>query len=260
MISDTFSNPAQSERARRAAAIPGYFYREIAAGGFSRRDGTLQFYARVNALLDGRMIVLDLGAGRGVLSECSAPALRRLVNLRGKARQVVGIDVDPAVSSNPLVDCAVVYDGQKIPLDSESVDLIVSDHTFEHISDPSIFAREIHRVLKPGGWICARTPYIASLHAIGSMIAGNSRHVRLLKLVQPMREEADVFPTAYLLNSHRAIRRWFPAEKWTNASYTWTPEPSYYFASKALFWLLLMYYLAKQPLFGEVLLVFLKKK
>jgi SAM-dependent methyltransferase len=34
----------------------------------------------------------------------------------------------------------------------------VSDFTFEHIVDPAQAARELDRVLKHGGWLCARTP------------------------------------------------------------------------------------------------------
>ena len=39
---------------------------ESYAGGFSRVDGTVQFYMRVRALLRPDDTVLDLGAGRGV--------------------------------------------------------------------------------------------------------------------------------------------------------------------------------------------------
>lgn len=38
---------------------------EVSAGGFTRMDGTVEFYTRVNALLRPDMTVLDFGAGRG---------------------------------------------------------------------------------------------------------------------------------------------------------------------------------------------------
>jgi hypothetical protein len=40
-------------------------YPEYNAGGFTKYDGGLQFYGRINALLRPDMVVLDLGAGRG---------------------------------------------------------------------------------------------------------------------------------------------------------------------------------------------------
>lgn len=38
---------------------------EIGAGGYTSRDGTVEFYGRVQALLRPTMHVLDFGAGRG---------------------------------------------------------------------------------------------------------------------------------------------------------------------------------------------------
>lgn len=33
-------------------------------GGFSENDGTIDFYLRINSLIDETSVVLDLGAGR----------------------------------------------------------------------------------------------------------------------------------------------------------------------------------------------------
>jgi SAM-dependent methyltransferase len=237
------------------------FFVETEAGGFSRLDGTVQFYFRVNALLSADMTVLDLGAGRGLLAEYPVAAVRELYMLRGKVKEVVGVDIDPAVKSNPSLDRALIYDGKTIPLPDGSVDLIVSDHTFEHLDEPAIAAAEIARVLKPGGWVCARTPYILSLLAVASSLAPNRSHARLLAAIQPERKEIDVFPTRYRLNSFRALRRYFPGTQWEHFSYTWSPEPAYFFGSGFVFALNLVYDAIKRPLVGgEVLLVFLRKK
>ncbi|OWY62641.1 hypothetical protein B7486_57335, partial [cyanobacterium TDX16] len=40
-------------------------YPEVGAGGFSRSDGTVEFWSRVQALVTPGAHVLDLGAGRG---------------------------------------------------------------------------------------------------------------------------------------------------------------------------------------------------
>jgi SAM-dependent methyltransferase len=237
------------------------FFVETDAGGFSRLDGTVQFYFRVNALLAPDMTVLDLGAGRGFLADYPVAAVRALYTLRGKVKEVVGIDIDPVVKTNPVLDRALVYDGKTIPLPDNSVDLVVSDHTFEHLDEPGVAAAEMARVLKPGGWICARTPYLLSLLALASSLAPNRSHARLLTKIQPERKEIDVFPTRYRLNSFRALRRHFPKARWEHFSYTWSPEPAYFFGSSAMFALNLVYDAIKRPLLGgEVLLVFLKKK
>ena len=45
----------------------------------------------------------------------------------------------------------IVYDGQSIPLESDSVDIVFSSNVLEHIRDVEPFQSEVHRVLKPGG-------------------------------------------------------------------------------------------------------------
>lgn len=234
-------------------------YREVGAGGFNRFDGTVQFYTRVRTLLEPDMVVLDFGAGRGALQDKANPFLRDLVCLKGKAAKVIGADVEEAVRSNPLIDEAIVYDGRRLPLPDNSVDMIVADYVFEHLADPAATATELERVLKPGGWLCARTPYLFSILVAASSLVPNRLHARVLTRVQPgARLAKDVFPARYRLNSYRAISRHFPPSRWANFSYTWTPEPGYHFGSTLVFRLLSIIQYLKKPLGGEVLMVFLK--
>lgn len=233
---------------------------EINAGGFSRRNGTIQFYVRVNALLAPDMTVLDFGAGRGLHADSSMRLLRDLADMRGKAAKVIGVDVDDAVLRNPLLDEAHVFDGQRIPLADASVDLIFSDHVFEHIDDPAVTAREFDRVLKPGGWICARTPSSTSLIALGGRLVPNRLHAKLIRTIQPGggRLDEDVFPTRYRMNSKAALRRLFPPARWDHFSYYWNGDPEYHFGS-TLIARLMQAAMALKP-GGEKILVFIQKR
>lgn len=234
-------------------------YPEVGAGGFTRRSGTIQFYGRVNALLRPDMTVLDFGAGRGLLSEMENPFFRNLCTLRGKVSRVIGVDVDDAVLENPVVDEAHVFDGKHVPLPDGSVDLVLSDHVFEHIADPAAAAAELDRLLKPGGWICARTPASTSLIAIGARVVPNRLHAGVISKIQPGEREAkDVFPTCYRLNSQRALRRYFPQAKWRDYSYPWNSEPTYHFGSKLLVRLMAAVQAVKPG--SEKLFIFLQKK
>ena len=73
-------------------------------GGFSHVDGTIVFYARVNALLDPKGVVLDLGCGRGAHREDPSEFRRALRVVRGKVDTVIGLDVDPRAAENPFID------------------------------------------------------------------------------------------------------------------------------------------------------------
>lgn len=174
-------------------------YPETAAGGYSSVDGTVQFYSRVRALLRPEFIVLDLGAGRGEgLLDDPVPFRRDLRTLRGHCADVIGCDVDPVVLSNPGLDRAFLIspDG-RLALPDASVDVIVSDYVLEHIEDPAAFAAEVSRVLKPGGWFCARTPNYWGYIAVASRMIPNRLHAKVLARVQVGRKEKDVFPTWY---------------------------------------------------------------
>lgn len=209
---------------------------EISAGGYARDDSSVNFFSRVNALLSPEMTVVDLGAGRGASLLGEEDFLKRLRRLQGKVTKVIGIDVDEAIAEHPFLDERhIVAIGDTYPLESASVDLVVCDWVLEHVAEPDSFAREIHRVLRPGGWFCARTPNRLGYVGIVVNVIPHSIQKRILSHVWPERQEVDVFPTVYKLNTRRAIRKIFPASLWDNYSYFINPPPKYHGNVRALF-------------------------
>jgi ubiquinone/menaquinone biosynthesis C-methylase UbiE len=127
-------------------------------------------------------------------------------DLRGSGREVIGIDLDPVGAANPLLDEFRLISSEKWPLDDASVDLAVSDFVLEHVDDPSAFAAELARVMRPGGVFVGRT---VSRHSPLSAVARavpNDSHSRWLRHLQPCRQERDVFPTRYLMNTERTLK------------------------------------------------------
>ena len=206
-------------------------YPEIDAGGFIRYDHRIIFFARVNALLRKDMTVLDFGAGRGIWAEIESGFKLDLTTLKSKCKRLIGADVDPVVLDNPVVDEAVVLpaDGS-IPLPDGSIDMVVSWAVFEHLTDPARAAGELHRILRPGGWICAWTPNRWSYVSVGARLIPNRFHARVLRYVHPTsrRQECDVFPTFYKLNTLRELRRHFPTTHFEHFSYRFSGAPSYH--------------------------------
>jgi SAM-dependent methyltransferase len=199
-------------------------------------DSTVAFYTRVNALLEPHMTVLDFGAGRGGYMQ-QAPNYRRdLRKIHGKVAKVIGVDVDSAVYENKGVDEAYVIEpGGRVPLEDDSVDLILSDWVLEHVDDPQAVAAELDRVLRPGGWLCARTPNKYGYIATSARLVPNPRHAQMLTRLQPKRREQDVFPTRYLLNTRRQLRLAFPEDRFELHVYTHNPDP-YYFGNSVTAW------------------------
>jgi SAM-dependent methyltransferase len=217
--------------------IVSIFYPENRAGGFSRCDGTVQFYQRVHALLRPDYVVLDFGAGRGAAYYQDPSFYRKnLRNLRGERRRVVGVDVDPVVSTNPYIDEAVVIDAASpLPFPKDTFDLIVSDSTFEHVSDATRIAYELDRVLKVGGWICARTPNRNGYVALMNRIVPASVARRLVSLAQPDRKVEDIFPAYYRMNTLRNLNMLFPADRYEHMSFAFDSEPRYHFNQRGIF-------------------------
>lgn len=238
------------------------WFPEVGAGGFTSRDGTIEFYSRINALLMPSMTVLDFGGGRGAtLTDGDCNYKKKLMTLKGKVRKVIACDVDEAVLQNPGADELVVIRADELlPFADGTFDLIVSDFVFEHIADPALVSKELQRILKPGGWICARTPNKYCLISLVTRLIHNSKHMGILRRVQPERQSIDVFPTVFKLNDKRAITTWFPPDAFDNFTYRYEAEPSYFFNSRAVFALMLLINWLTPLVMKSGLFVFLKKR
>lgn len=208
---------------------------EMSVGGFSRYDGTVEFYSRINALLRPEMILLDLGAGRGSSTEDNSTYRRNLQCFRGKVAQVIGADIDLVVAENVKIDQHVIIelDG-RLPLNDNSIDIVLCDWIFEHIENPEFLVGEVRRVLKSDGWLCARTPNKWGLTAIAARLVPNSLHEIVLAWLQPHRKTKDVFPVLYKMNSRAALAKLFVASDWEFCVYGWNGDPAYHAESKML--------------------------
>ena len=210
---------------------------EIGAGGFMAYDGTVAFYARIDALLSPDMIVLDYGAGRGAwVHDDVCPYRRKICSLRGRVRKVIGCDVDPIVLTNPSLEEAILMQpDQQLQLPDESIDLIIADYVVEHIENPVPFAREIYRLLSPGGWFCARTPSKYHYVSMISSVLPSRLGRRAVEKAQPNRKKEDVFSAFYRINTVSAVSQWFMQSRFDNHSYFYSFEPQYHFDNKIVY-------------------------
>lgn len=188
-----------------ASATPELFYPEMRFGGYSRVDGTVAFFTRVNAVSSADSVVLDVGCGRGAYADDPVPTRRALRVFRGRVKAVIGIDVDPGAASNPFIDEFRLIEGPQWPVLSNSVDIVVGDYVMEHVECPGEFLAEARRVLRAGGVLCLRTPNRWSYPALAARVIPNRFHARIAASVQETRHAEDVFPTFYRCNSTRAL-------------------------------------------------------
>jgi SAM-dependent methyltransferase len=242
-------------------AINSHFFPEISAGGFSRIDGTVAFYQRVNALARPESVIVDFGAGRGPHPDDLSEYRHRLSNFKGRVSKVIGLDVDSAVLANPSVDITFLIDAEgRTPLSAGAADIILSDNTFEHFADPARSASEIDRVLKPGGWICARTPNRLGYIAIANRLFSDRIAGAVLKIAQPERKEKDVFPAFYRLNTRGALLKFFPPSRFEHFVYSWDAEPAYMANRRSVYGAFLALHYLTPPALKTILMIFIRKK
>jgi SAM-dependent methyltransferase len=232
------------------------FYPESKFGGFSDVDGTIRFYLRVNALVDAHSTVVDYGCGRGAYGEDTVLLRKNLRILKGKVKQVIGLDVDPVGEQNPYLDEFHLLGKEGWPLPDDCIDLCVCDHVLEHLEDPAEFFSQARRVLKLGGYLCVRTPNLWNYIALVSKLVPNRSHTQVLSKVKESTRAVDVFPTLYRCNTIPTIRRSLNEHGFDHVVYGIAPEPSYLSFSKLAYRLGVLYHRYSPGLFRPVLLAF----
>jgi len=210
--------------------IKSLAYPEVAFGGFSRCDTTVAFYGRINALVKAEDRILDVGCGRAsYLDSIDATDLRhQLRHLKGKVREIVGIDVDDAGQQNAaLDDFRKIEDINRWPVEDAVFDVVYSDYVLEHVDDPAAFFAEATRVLKPDGLLAIRTPNRWSYVSLAATVLPNRIHGKVTGAVQDDRSEVDVFPVRYRCNTRGALRRALNTAGFDAAIWSIEGEPAY---------------------------------
>lgn len=236
------------------------YYPETKFGGFSRIDGTVAFYTRVRSLLTPSSVVADVGCGCIDLNKNQDACVVRteLRQLKGHCQKVIGIDVDEAASKNTLIDEFRLIRGKSWPIESTSVDLCMADFVLEHIEDPISFFSEVARIVKPGGYVCFRTPNRFSYFGILASLIPNRYHRRVVERVQSARQ--GVYPTYYRCNTKGKLRRLLGQNGFDSCIIGYEAEPSYFSFSRFLYYLAVLHQRLAPEIFRVNLFVFGRKR
>jgi len=154
------------------------------------------FRDRIKKHLKADSVVLDLGAGAGIIP----------LDFKGQVLRVCGVDPDQRVLQNPYLDEAKTGCAESIPYDDETFDIVICMHLLEHLCHPQDAFKEIHRVLKPKGSLFIKTTNKYHYVPVLAQITPLCFHKFYNKLRG--RETEDTFPTYYRANSERQINRY----------------------------------------------------
>lgn len=100
----------------------------------------------------GDLVALDLGCGTGLLTLPIARRFARAIGLDSSTAMLARLAGHAAREGITTIDL-VHADMRQLPLDTASVDLVVSCYAFHHLTDTgkAVCLAEVRRVLRPGG-------------------------------------------------------------------------------------------------------------
>jgi SAM-dependent methyltransferase len=163
---------------------------------FNNWDDAL-FRSRILPHIASESVVLDLGAGAGIVGE---------INFKGLAKKVCGVDLDPRVVSNPMLDEGKISDVGNIPYENAAFDVVFANNLLEHLGNPPAVFKEVYRVLRPGGIFLFKTPNRWHYVPLIAILTPHSFHEWVNKIRG--RAEEDTFPTRYLVNTRKDVTRY----------------------------------------------------
>jgi ArsR family transcriptional regulator len=125
------------------------------AGRFDRSYGpgrSWQAFGQMLLRVLPPVVVADLGAGEGLLSELLARRCRKVIAV-DNSEKIVAFGAAKA-KKNGLKNLEFrLGDLQAPPIDPQSVDLVVLSQALHHAKEPDKTIAACHRILKPGGQI-----------------------------------------------------------------------------------------------------------
>lgn len=117
----------------------------------------LTFQARLREALDGATDVLDIGTDKRFSKELRP--LERLFD--GKTYRAAGYHPDYKFGS---YNCDLDLDICMIDQPDNAYDCVICLEVLEHCVDPFGAARELERILRPGGWLFLTVPFLTGYH------------------------------------------------------------------------------------------------
>ncbi|MFZ5985890.1 MAG: methyltransferase domain-containing protein [Bacillota bacterium] len=121
-------------------------------------DESINDYLINLKLLKKSMSVIDLGSGNGYISLAVAKHVKKVIAVDISKEMIKELRKNARARGVKNIE-ALESDGQEVPVEDESVDMVCASMYLHHIEDPDLAIKEINRVLKPGGMV-----FLADFH------------------------------------------------------------------------------------------------
>ena len=161
--------------------------------------------------------VLDIASGEGYGS---------FGLLGAGAKSIIGVDVDGEACAHAARKYGIearIGSAEEIPVETASIDVVVSFETIEHVPNPKRFVQEISRVLAPGGLLIISTPDTSLYSPAGS--ERNPYHCSEMTSNEFQSLLSSAFPKVRLFGQHPGPVRWWSPMRLLSESCPWDRLP-----------------------------------
>ncbi len=151
-----------------------------------------QFIQTVHVHLRPGYRVLNAGCGKD-----------SSLQLKGKCKEVLGIDKEKSIFENKDIDTPIIGDLESLPLSANTLDMVIYRFVVEHLENPQVCFGELSRVLKDGGLAFVLTPNL--LHYTSQVTRLASLKLQKYYCRKMGWEPEAVFPTYYRANRRQKL-------------------------------------------------------
>lgn len=174
----------------------------------STNDKVLQL---VLPLIKPGIRIADIGAGEGFFSQLLGEQVRTRLGLK-PSDVITACDIFPEYYRYPAVKCAKISFDGRLPYDDASIDVACTLEVVEHVEDQFAFARELHRILKPGGIAIISTPNVLNLNSRWRYLHSGFTVLfdpLLLSSADPVHTSGHIDPVSYYYLAYQLRRAGF---------------------------------------------------
>jgi SAM-dependent methyltransferase len=167
----------------------------------------------VRPLLRPGVHVADIGAGEGFFSQLLGQYVQAQLQLEPSAI-VSACDIFPEYFRYRAITCQRISPDGRLPYDDASIDIACSLEVVEHVEDQFAFARELFRILKPGGVAILSTPNVLNLNSRWRYLHSGFAVLfdpLLLSSADPVHTSGHINPVSYYYLAYQLARAGFSA-------------------------------------------------
>jgi SAM-dependent methyltransferase len=177
----------------------------------SHRSTNDKVFELVRVFLRPGVKIADIGAGEGFFSQLLGQYVESQLG-SNPSTLISACDIFPEYFKYDAIDCQAISPDGRLPYDDESIDVACSLEVVEHVEDQFAFARELHRILRPGGIALLSTPNVLNVNSRWRNLHSGFAVLfdpLLLSSADPVHTSGHINPVSYYYLAYQLIRAGF---------------------------------------------------